>query len=146
MGTYKVEAQMYLHKKSDGITSMPVPFYFCPQVEEIEKKPMIVATRQTKRDRSTLKATQMSSPTDAQNVVQEESTGRIAAPPQRFKSGGGSVMTIEPKKGNDENEEPKMSEMILQADVAALAATNSSMDPPVSNSMMEFQKLLQQHF
>ena len=37
-----------------------------------------------------------------------------------------------------------MSEMILQADVAALAATNSSMDPPVSNSMMEFQKLLQQ--
>ena len=37
-----------------------------------------------------------------------------------------------------------MSEMILQADVAALAATNSSMDPPSSYSMMEFQKLLQQ--
>ena len=92
--TYKVEAQMYLHKKSDGITSMPVPFYFCPQFEEQEKKPMIVATRQTKRDRNTLKATQMSSPTDAQNVVQEESTGRIAAPPRRFISGGGSVMRI----------------------------------------------------
>ena len=89
---------MYLYKKSDGITSMPVPFYFCPQFEEQEKKPMIVATRQTKRDRNTLKATQMSSPTDAQNVVQEESTGRIAAPPRRFKSGGGSVMTI----GNSE--------------------------------------------
>merc|ERR1712241_1602714 len=79
-----------------------------------------------------------------ENVVQEESTGRIAAPPQRFKSGGGSVMTIEPKKENDESEEPKMSDMILQADPAVLAATNTSMGPPLSNSMDEFQKLLQQ--
>merc|ERR1712062_625426 len=122
-----------LHKKSDGITSIPVPFYFCPN--EDQKKPIITATRsQTKRDRNAVKS---------ENVVQEESTGRIAAPPQRFKSGGGSVMTIEPKKENDENEEPKMSDMILQADPAVLAATNTSMDPP-SYGMMEFQKLLQQ--
>ena len=51
---------------------------------------------------------------------------------------------IEPKKENDENEEPKMSDMILQADPAVLAATNTSMGPPLSNSMDEFQKLLQQ--
>jgi len=132
--TSRVEAQMYLHKKSDGITSIPVPFYFCPN--EDQKKPIITATRsQTKRDRNAVKM---------ENVVQEESTGRIAAPPQRFKSGGGSVMTIEPKKENDENEEPKMSDMILQADPAVLAATNTSMGPPLSNSMDEFQKLLQQ--
>ena len=82
--TSRVEAQMYLHKKSDGITSIPVPFYFCPN--EDQKKPIITATRsQTKRDRNAVKM---------ENVVQEESTGRIAAPPQRFKSGGGSVMTI----------------------------------------------------
>ena len=36
-----------------------------------------------------------------------------------------------------------MSDMILQADPAVLAATNTSMDPP-SYGMMEFQKLLQQ--
>merc|ERR1712062_872062 len=82
--TSREEAQMYLHKKSDGITSIPVPFYFCPN--EDQKKPIIAATRsQTKRDRNAVKM---------ENVVQEESTGRIAAPPQRFKSGGGSVMTI----------------------------------------------------
>merc|ERR1711993_86662 len=45
--TSRVEAQMYLHKKSDGITSIPVPFYFCPN--EDQKKPIITATRsQTK--------------------------------------------------------------------------------------------------
>ena len=37
-----------------------------------------------------------------------------------------------------------MSDMILQADPAVLAATNTSMGPPLSNSMDEFQKLLQQ--
>merc|ERR1719281_1290355 len=37
-----------------------------------------------------------------------------------------------------------MSDMILQADPAVLAATNASMGPPLSNSMDEFQKFLQQ--
>ena len=37
-----------------------------------------------------------------------------------------------------------MSDIILQADPAVLAATNTSMGPPLSNSMDEFQKLLQQ--
>ena len=139
--TNKIEAQMYLFSAKNPkdpdlpMISNEIPFVFYPNVVE-EKKPVIVATRTAKRDRNTIKAE-----AQAQNVPQEESTGRIILPPKGFKSGGGSVVTV--KIENEEPGEPKMSDMILKADLNAIAAANTTMDPPSMNSMQEFQKLLQ---
>ena len=77
----------------------------------------------------------------AQNVPQEESTGRIMAPPKGFKSGGGNVVLIEPKKENGEEEGPTMSQIILGADLSVIAATNTSMNPPMNPE--EYAKMLQ---
>merc|ERR1712062_653410 len=141
MGTNKIEAQMYLFSAKNPkdpdlpMISNEIPFVFYQNVVE-EKKPVIVATRNAKRDRNAIKAE-----AQAQNVPQEESTGRIISPPKGFKSGGGSVVTV--KIEDEEPEEPKMSDIIRQADFGAIAAVNTTMDPPSMNSMQEFQKLLQ---
>ena len=135
--TTKVEAQMYLvSKKEPDLPCNEIPFEFYPNVIE-EKKPVIVATRHVnKRDRNAIKAE-----AQAQNVPQEESTGRIMAPPKGFKSGGGNVMLIEPKKENGEEEGPTMSQIILGADLSVIAATNTSMNPPMNPE--EYAKMLQ---
>merc|ERR1711860_299846 len=134
--TTKVEAQMYLvSKKEPDLPCNEIPFEFYPNVIE-EKKPVIVATRHAKRDRNAIKAE-----AQAQNVPQEESTGRIMAPPKGFKSGGGNVVLIEPKKENGEEEGPTMSQIILGADLSVIAATNTSMNPPMNPE--EYAKMLQ---
>merc|ERR1711860_280041 len=134
--TAKIEAQMYLvSKKEPELPCNEIPFEFYPNVIE-EKKPVIVATRHAKRDRNAIKAE-----AQAQNVPQEESTGRIMAPPKGFKSGGGNVVLIEPKKENGEEEGPTMSQIILGADLSVIAATNTSMNPPMNPE--EYAKMLQ---
>merc|ERR1711860_295840 len=134
--TTKIEAQMYLvSKKEPDLPCNEIPFEFYPNVIE-EKKPVIVATRHAKRDRNATKAE-----AQAQNVPQEESTGRIMAPPKGFKSGGGNVVLIEPKKENGEEEGPTMSQIILGADLSVIAATNTSMNPPMNPE--EYAKMLQ---
>ena len=131
--TNKIEAQMRLSSKANpDFQSNEIPFVFYNNIIE-EKKPVIVATRTAKRDRNTIKAE-----AQAQNVPQEESTGRIILPPKGFKSGGGSVVTVKIK--DEEPEEPKMSDLILNADLDAIAAANTTMNPP---SYQEFQKFLQ---
>ena len=130
--TNKIEAQMRLSSKANpDFQSNEIPFVFYNNIIE-EKKPVIVATRTAKRDRNTIKAE-----AQAQNVPQEESTGRIILPPKGFKSGGGSVVTVKTEDG--EPEEPKMSDLILNADLDAIAAANTTMNPP---SYQEFQKFL----
>ena len=136
--TNKIEAQMYLFSAKNPkdpdlpMISNEIPFVFYPNVVE-EKKPVIVATRNAKRDRNAIKAE-----AQAQNVPQEESTGRIILPPKGFKSGGGSVVTVKTEDG--EPEEPKMSDLILNANLDTIAAANTTMNPP---SYQEFQKFLQ---
>jgi len=126
--TFPVETQMYLVKKSEpSCRSESVPFTFYPTKVE-EKKPVIVAARQVKRDRNAMKE---------ENVPQEQpSTGQIALPPKGFKSGGGSVI-VEPKV-EKEDEPFRLSDLICSA-----PTTEPSMNPP-THSYAEFQKLVSQ--
>ena len=125
--TFPVETQMYLVKKSEpSCRSESIPFTFYPTKVE-EKKPVIVAARQVKRDRNAMK----------ENVPQEQpSTGQIALPPKGFKSGGGSVI-VEPKV-EKEDEPFRLSDLICSA-----PTTEPSMNPP-THSYAEFQKLVSQ--
>merc|ERR1719461_457609 len=120
--TFPVETQMYLVKKSEpSCRSESVPFTFYPSKVE-EKKPVIVAARQVKRDRNAMKE---------ENVPQEQpSTGQIALPPKGFKSGGGSVI-VEPKV-EKEDEPFRLSDLICSA-----PTTEPSMNPP-THSYAEF--------
>ena len=119
---------MYLVKKSEpSCRSESIPFTFYPTKVE-EKKPVIVAARQVKRDRNAMKE---------ENVPQEQpSTGQIALPPKGFKSGGGSVI-VEPKV-EKEDEPFRLSDLICSA-----PTTEPSMNPP-THSYAEFQKLVSQ--
>jgi len=139
--TSTVEAQMYLFKKSDGQMSEPVPFYFHPKEEQEERKPVIVAVRQNaaarpKRDREAMRGEPV--------VPDQPSTREIALPPQRFRSGGGNVVEIEPKR-ESEPEESRMSALILGASAEAVQAIgNPAMNPPIMSSE-QFRNYMQQN-
>ena len=149
---------MYLWKKSEEISSEPVPFYFHPTKvypqkphynfgtvlnangEPIRLSDMIVNANveERKPPKRVFRAPRENGPQD------QPSTGQIAVPPRRCKSGGGNVETIDLKK---EQEEPmRLSEMIINAAKPEATATlNSSVQgelPAVNLDISTYEQLL----
>jgi len=138
--TCKVEAEMYLWKKSEGISSEPVPFYFQPtKVEKVRLSDMIcnANVEEKKPLKRVFRAPRENGPQD------QPSTGQIAVPPRRCKSGGGHVETIEPKK---EQEEPiRVSEIIINAAKKEATATmNSSVQEELPAVNLDIKMLSQE--
>ena len=150
---------MYLcKKKSEGISSEPVPFYFHPSKEDPQRHNYNFGTA-INANGETVRLSDMICNTNVeekkppkrvfhaskQNGPQDQpSTGQIDVPPRRCKSGGGNVETVEPKK--EQKEPMRFSEIIINAAKPEATATlNSSVQgelPAVNLDISTYEKLV----